>query len=309
MSGNRSVSGARGLSRRGFLQAGVAAIGLGGSFITMPNVPGRAKPIEWNRTLVRPRRSTTKIEGYIPSEEIRKLRLALNQRRHFVAARRSEIRAAKYLLATADLRLSPGSLETLQAWEKLLARTEVNKLSPHVELHRMQWLAAQDAVRLQDKEIARLLEPFAVAESLLRTVPGAGQLTAAAYIAAVADLGTVRGQRPPGSVPWNAAPTWHRSSEVARRRDHAFAPAAPVVQGCATSPEADAPDAPALEEIPRPGGALQGDCRGGASARPHHVGRVEEEKGVQPRAPGAGDCVSAAGRCLAARFCDIAVRS
>ena len=126
---------------------------------------------------------------HIPSIEIQELRDALSRRRHFVRLTTREVNAAKHLLRSEGLSDLVKSLSTDKAWEELLSKLSFAPfLQQLVEFHYKVWCSAYEQVKLIEKELVRLQQPFAEEISRLRVIPGIGPIVAATVVAVLSDV-------------------------------------------------------------------------------------------------------------------------
>ncbi len=125
---------------------------------------------------------------YMPPPPIRKLRRILSRRRHFVRLGTQQINAAKFLLRAEGILTEESiSLTTQTAWSKLMARSETEALSSHLNLHAQAWALAVTHTRLLEDELLVALDPFAEIMGWLTSMPGIGLVTAASFIAVIGD--------------------------------------------------------------------------------------------------------------------------
>ena len=125
-------------------------------------------------------------EVYVPDDGIQRLRGLLSRRRHFKNVCTMESNAAKYIFRTNGIRVEACRTTTRQAWEKLLARPEVERWRTWLEMHAAMWLLADEMVTRLEVELAEALEPYREELELLQSAPGVGPVVAATYLATVA---------------------------------------------------------------------------------------------------------------------------
>lgn len=123
---------------------------------------------------------------HIPPEENQKLREVLSMRRHFVRAKTRETNAVKYQLRAKGLGSVYRSLQTGQAWEKLMGREELSAdLKGCVARHYAVWEMARLQVEELEDQFQELSKPFEEAITRLIEVPGVGIITALTVIAII----------------------------------------------------------------------------------------------------------------------------
>ena len=124
---------------------------------------------------------------YVPNSGVDRLRVLLSRRRHFVKVRTMQTGAAKFLLRSEGLSAEAATLTTGCAWEKLLAREALACLRGLLEPHAAMWRQANETVQRLNEELVIASKPYDETLRRLQTVPGIGFLTAAAFLAVVAD--------------------------------------------------------------------------------------------------------------------------
>lgn len=125
---------------------------------------------------------------WIPPMPIRLAREVISRRRHFVRMRTMEVNAAKRLVRGWGKVALSRSLQQASGWTKLLESLEdAPTLHGFVRGHHELWLATQEQIRVLDRQLEELTEPYAAELKRLQTVPGVGRVVAATFLAVVGD--------------------------------------------------------------------------------------------------------------------------
>ena len=124
---------------------------------------------------------------FVPDEPIEDLRRVLSRRRHFIGRRTGTVNAARFLIRTSGCGLLKFSLISKSGWENMLAHPWLERVREHLEMHFRAWLCDSACIAALDVELGAKLKPFSKELELLTSVPGVGKISAAAFIAAVAD--------------------------------------------------------------------------------------------------------------------------
>lgn len=124
---------------------------------------------------------------HVPGEDARRLRRIVYRRRHFVRICTGQVNAAKSLFRASGVSLANHSLSSRSGWHKLFSRAESYGFYEHVKMHGDLWSCARSQVEHLEAELEEAIEPFRTVYNHLITVPGVGQITAATFIAVIAD--------------------------------------------------------------------------------------------------------------------------
>jgi Transposase and inactivated derivatives len=124
---------------------------------------------------------------HVPEAGIEKLRQILSRRRHFIRIKISQVNAAKHQLRAVGLGNLSRTLTTAEAWSKLLDHPALRPLKSMLSHHADIWRLADEKVDIFNAELEKAIEPYRTAIERLQSVPGVGPITAATFVAVVAD--------------------------------------------------------------------------------------------------------------------------
>ena len=126
---------------------------------------------------------------HIPPAETRKLREALQQRRHFVRLKSGQMSAVKYMLRSKGLRRLYRSLKTDVAWEHILREPEIpEETKEYIRMHYQIWSSGKLQVEEIERKIEDLKHPYKESAKRLQRVPGVGPITALTTLAVLSDV-------------------------------------------------------------------------------------------------------------------------